>query len=158
MILSIAPVLITRDGVEVCSGQTWRTYSQAYPGLCLVQSLRGGNAILHGNSEVVVPVSRMHKGRRGWALVQAPSAEYRRLQALVGQPVHLVRGARGRTEGPGHERRVMARLDSVSLNLVMATLLQDDPVASTPPHNAGEQGTWHGYSVVEPMERLQGGH
>jgi hypothetical protein len=71
---------------------------------------------------------------------------------LVGKEILLVRGSRGRREGPGHERRVRARLDSIDGVMVHATLLEDDPHASASPTKAGEHGTWHGHSFVERDE------
>ena len=66
-----------------------------------------------------------------------------------GQEITLLRGSRGRPHGPGCERRVRARLVSATPYNVIATLLDDDPVATTRPTKAGEQGVWHGLSFIE---------
>lgn len=100
--------------------------------------------------EVSIAVKRIHadgKARKsGFDLIASvPEA----LASLVGAEVVLVRGSRGRTTGPGHERKVRARLDSVSAFDVFATLLEDDPIATTAPFKAGESGVWNGHSFVD---------
>lgn len=66
-----------------------------------------------------------------------------------GQEIILLRGSRGRSTGPGCERRVRARLVSATPYNVIANLLDDDPDATTRPTKAGEQGVWHGLSFIE---------
>ncbi len=110
--------------------------------------------------EVSISVSRIHcdgKTRRsGFDIVflePLEPLEPPALARLVGQEVVLVRGSSGRQEGLGHERRVRARLDRVDGTNVHATLLQDDPYATTAPFKAGEAGLWHGHSFVEPSTK-----
>ena len=66
----------------------------------------------------------------------------------VGQEILLLRGSQGRMQGPGHERRVRARLLSADLINVQAELLEDDPNATVAPCKAGEAGIWHGLSFI----------
>lgn len=66
----------------------------------------------------------------------------------AGQEIILVRGSRGRVDGPGRERRVRARLVSATTTNVHAVLLEDDPLATTAPYKAGEAGVWHGLSFL----------
>lgn len=66
----------------------------------------------------------------------------------AGQEIVLLRGSRGRSNGPGHERRVRARLVSASPSIVEAVLLEDDIAATNAPTKAGETGVWHGLSFI----------
>jgi aromatic ring-cleaving dioxygenase len=67
----------------------------------------------------------------------------------VGQEVILIRGGRGRTTGPGCERKVRARLNSIDpMGNVLCTLLENDSLATTYPHKAGECGNWSGLSFL----------
>lgn len=67
----------------------------------------------------------------------------------IGDDVTLIRGSRRRTSGPGCERRIKARLDSIDCHLnVFCTLLEDDPLATTSPYRAGQSGLWHGLSFL----------
>lgn len=69
----------------------------------------------------------------------------------IGQEVTLIRGSRGRPTGPGCERLVRARLDSIdAVGNVCCTLLEDDPLATVSPNKAGESGQWHGMSFLAP--------
>lgn len=69
---------------------------------------------------------------------------------LAGQEVILLRGSRGRFTGPGCERQVRARLDSIDVcQLVRCTLLEDDPLATMAPIKTGESGCWHGLSFLQ---------
>lgn len=88
-------------------------------------------------------------GRRHWRQV----GDYPAWRGLIrelreGQEIVLLRGARGRTSGPGCERRVRALLISATPHNVAAELLQDDPLATAAPQKAGEKGVWHGLSFV----------
>lgn len=143
--------LITRDGQEVRVGQVWRSLSTNSGGEYLVVSLDAGQAVMDGTPQFSVPVSRMHKGRRGWVLVTQPTQTHLQLISRVGQEVFILRGSRGRVEGPGHERKVRARLDRVGRVCINATLLEDDPHATVAPFKAGHQGVWHGHSFVVPL-------
>ena len=89
--------------------------------------------------------------RRGFTLkARAPRDE--RLAAMLGREIQLCRDSRGRMSGPGSERLVRARLDRVDGHLVHATLLEDDPLATTAPHRVGESGCWHGLSFIDGYE------
>lgn len=74
-----------------------------------------------------------------------------RMVALLGEEIRLRRGGRGRTVGPGCDRLVRARLDRVEGSNVFATLLEDDPLATTDPKLAGESGIWHGLSFIDNL-------
>lgn len=67
----------------------------------------------------------------------------------AGEELRLIRGSRGRLNGPGCERQVRAKLISIDplMNLV-CTLLEDDPLATAKPNKAGESGVWHGLSFI----------
>jgi hypothetical protein len=65
------------------------------------------------------------------------------------QEVTLIRGGRGRRTGPGCERKVRARLDSIDpIGNVRCTLLEDDPLSTTHPYKTGESGGWNGLSFL----------
>lgn len=74
-----------------------------------------------------------------------------RIVALLGEEIRLRRGGRGRTVGPGCERLVRARLDRLDGHNVFATLLEDDPLATTDPKRTGESGVWHGLSFIDNL-------
>ena len=67
----------------------------------------------------------------------------------VGQQIVLIRGSRGRREGPGCERRVRAQLIAATAYNVHAVLLEDDALATSSPKRNGEAGVWHGLSFIE---------
>ena len=70
-------------------------------------------------------------------------------QFVAGQEVALIRGGRGRTTGPGCERKVRARLGSIDpMGNVRCTLLEDDPLATTSPYKVGESCNWYGLSFL----------
>lgn len=136
-----------KDNDPRCAGRLLRITSL---GLRTEMGLQGVRARGTTGPEVSIAVKRIHvdgKPRKsGFDLIPAVPAS---LAALVGHEVVLVRGSRGRTEGPGHERSVRARLDSLSAFDVFATLLEDDPNATTAPFKAGESGVWNGHSFVD---------
>ena len=67
-----------------------------------------------------------------------------------GQEVTLNRGSILRTTGPGCERKVRARLNSIDPSgNVHCTLIEDDPLAATHPYKSGESGNWRGLSFLE---------
>lgn len=74
------------------------------------------------------------------------------LNHLLGQEVLIIRGSRGKTDGPGRERAVRCMLDAVEGQMVHATLLEDDPDATVAPWRCGDTGTWHGRSFVRPLQ------
>lgn len=131
-------------------GQVWRaSTSRKDQSERTVLSVDSGAATLTGVPELVVAVASMLGPRAGWTLVREPSAQEIAVRALVGQEVVLLRGSRGRLDAMGRERRVRARLDDANAHMIHATLLEDDPHASSPPFKAGETGSWHGLSFVE---------
>lgn len=88
-------------------------------------------------------------GRRHWRQVgDYPAWRGLTRELRKGQEIVLLRGSRGRTNGPGCERRVRALLISATPHNVAAELLQDDPLATVAPQKTGERGIWHGLSFV----------
>lgn len=74
------------------------------------------------------------------------------LNQLIGKEVLIIRGSRGKTDGPGRERAVRCMLDAVDGQMVHATLLEDDHDATCAPWHCGDSGTWHGHSFVRPLQ------
>ena len=116
-----------------------------------------------GGREVSIACRRIYQdGRlraRGFSVLADTERASRpeSMRALIGKPVWILRGSRGRNEGPGCFREVRAMLDDIEGELVHATLLQDDPHAVVGPYKTGEQGIWHGRSFVRPLnDRLEG--
>lgn len=110
-----------------------------------------------GGRQVAIACRRIYADTRprsrGFSVIDEamPLEHQDPLRALIGKPVWLLRGARGRDSGPGHFRRVRAILDGVDGELVHATLLEDDAEATVEPLKKGERGIWHGRSFVEPL-------
>lgn len=88
--------------------------------------------------------------RTGFTLLP-PAPVDERIAPLLGKAIVLVRGSSSRLSGPGCKRQVSARLNRVEGGMVFATLLQDDPLAATPPYKSGESGIWHGLSFVKEL-------
>lgn len=86
------------------------------------------------------------------AIPHLNSAHMNDLTHLIGKEVLIIRGSRGKTDGPGRERAVRCMLDAVDGQMVHATLLEDDPDATVAPRNCGDSGTWHGHSFVRPLQ------
>ena len=74
------------------------------------------------------------------------------LNHLIGKEVLIIRGSRGKTDGPGRERAVRCMLDAVDGQMVHATLLGEDQDATCAPWHCGDSGTWHGHSFVRPLQ------
>lgn len=108
-----------------------------------------------GGRLVHVGIASLHTDgaarRRGFTVKAGPPRD-ERLAAMLGREIQLCRGSRGRMSGPGSERLVRARLDRVDGQVVHATLLEDDPLATTAPHRVGESGYWHGLSFIHGYE------
>lgn len=102
--------------------------------------------------EVSIGTARIYadgKPRRtGFSVVTDDDDQVRE---MIGMEIKLIRGSRGRTQGPGMEREVRAVLDGVENGMVFATLLEDDPMATVKPTKAGDSGVWHGLSFVKGL-------
>lgn len=107
-----------------------------------------------GSQLVHISAKRIHSDGKlrasGFTLLRAEPLPAK-LQALLGQEFRLRRGSRGRTVGEGCDRIVRARLDRVENQMVFATLLEDDPLATAAPKKTGESGIWHGLSFIDNL-------
>jgi len=110
-----------------------------------------------GGREVAIACRRIYgderQRSRGFSVVESEIqfAEEDPMLALIGKPIWLLRGARGRHAGLGSFRRVRATLDRIEGHVVHATLLENDPLATVEPFETGQNGIWHGRSFVMPM-------
>lgn len=65
---------VTKEGVEVKSGQVWRDLDKRMKGRTVtVLFVHGGVARVRGARETELAIRRMHKHSTGWELVKEPT-------------------------------------------------------------------------------------